>query len=171
MLCGPHCCHIFSYIRQSNQEHRRSHRSFHQPLSAVQLQQYVACRAIFNTQYPTVNAVARPLFYVPFFRTSAAMTTISAGKPNRYLFIFCRFCVQKHARKKKKAKRDKREKESETAMEATIKLWKEFQNRGLYEGLRPDSAANLLHSLFTACYKHDKHWPTVRRRSWDSGWN
>lgn len=47
-------------------------------------------------------------------------------------------------------------------MEVAMILWKEFQDWGLYEDIRPESAANLLHSLFTACYKHDKYWPTVR---------
>lgn len=46
-------------------------------------------------------------------------------------------------------------------MDATIKLWKEFLGWGLYEGIRPNNAAQLLHALFNACDKHEKHWPTV----------
>lgn len=61
----------------------------------------------------------------------------------------------------KKAKRDQVDEESEAAMEAAIKLWKEFLEWGLYEGIRPLNAAQLLHALFNACDKHEKHWPTV----------
>ncbi len=46
-------------------------------------------------------------------------------------------------------------------MEAAMKLWKEFLEWGLYEGMRPYNAGKLLHSLFNACDKHEKHWPTV----------
>lgn len=59
--------------------------------------------------------------------------------------------------------------ESAAAMEEAVKVWTEFKDSGLYEGIPPHSAARLLHPLFNACDKHEKYWATVSGRNQGMG--